>query len=369
MRKIFLSISLSCLLLLGGCGDILNIEDTILMLVLGIDEGKEKRLTFYQSSPVFSEEAQEKSQVLEVQANSVREAKQLFDVMSDGTVVTGKIQSLVFSKKVLENEDPLPIIDFLCRDAKSSSNVIVVMFNGPLDPLMRLQTPDKPRFGIFMNNLLESAYKKEMTSLTTIATLRKAKEEKGATPYIPELMLEKDGIRVTGIALLNNDAKYVDSINNYESAMLLLLTKQITEPVSFILEMIPDTKVVSLNITEADYDYQVKNVNGQLTFNLNIEMDVTLKEMVMMDEKKPHSQKVLTKMIEKEINNQLEAFIQKMQKLEIDPFGLGIYVRAYEYEKWKEIEDRWTEEFSKTKVNVKTKVRIKDNGIIDKGFK
>lgn len=353
-----------CVLMLTGCGDVLDIEDTVVMLVLCIDEGKEEKYTFYQMSPVFSIEASEKSQVLEVQANSVREAAQYFDVMSNGSVVTGKIQAVILSKKLLEKEEPLPIIDYFYRDSRSSSNAYVVMYNGPVDDLIRLETPDKPRFGIFLNNLLKSAYQNETTADTTLALFRKRVEQKTVTPYIPELATVKDGIRVTGVALLNEKGTYVDSLDIYNSAILLILTRQVNEPVPFILELNDAEQVVSMNISNANYDYTVKESGGTFDFTVEISMDVTLEEVVTENEEAKDKKK-LTKMIETEMEKKAEELIKRMQEQKIDPVGFGLYARAYEYEKWKKIEDKWFEVFSQSTVNVKPKIEIKDFGIIE----
>jgi len=350
--------------MLAGCGDVLDIEDTVVMLVLGIDEGKEEKYTFYQMSPVFSIEASEKSQVLEVQANSVREATQYFDVMSNGSVVTGKIQAVILSKRLLEKEEPLPIIDYFYRDARSSANAYVVMFNGPVDDLLRLETPDKPRFGIFLNNLLKSAYLNETTADTTLAIFRKNVEQKGVTPYIPELSTVKDGIRVTGIALLDEKGLYVDSLDIYNSALLLILTRQVNEPVPFILELNDAEHVVSMNISNANYDYEVKESGGTFDFTVEISMDATLEEVVTENEEAKDKKK-LTKMIETEMEKKAEELIKRMQEQKIDPVGFGLYAKAYEYEKWKKIEDKWFEVFSQSTVNVKPKIEIKDFGIIE----
>lgn len=349
---------------LSGCGDVLDIEDTVVMLVLGIEEGKEQKYTFYQMSPVFSIEAEEKSQVLEVQANSVREATQYFDVMSNGSIVTGKIQAVVFSKQILENEEPLPIIDYFYRDARSSANAQAVMYNGKMDEIMRLETPDKPRFGIFLNNLLNSSYENETTASTSLALFRKKVNQKHVSPYLAEIATVKDGIRVTGIALLDSRGKYVSSLDIYDSALLLILTKQMNEPVPFVLELNNAEQVVSMNLTEATYDYEFKN-GDKMEFTLSITMDATLEEIVTENEEAKDKKK-LKKMIEKEMTNKMEDMIQMFQEKKIDPIGLGAYVRAFEYEKWKQIEDKWFDEFSKAKITVKPKIEIKDFGIIER---
>jgi hypothetical protein len=51
------------LLLMPACGDRLNVEDTTLSLVYGLDVDGDDKITAYQVSPVFNKDAKKKYEV------------------------------------------------------------------------------------------------------------------------------------------------------------------------------------------------------------------------------------------------------------------------------------------------------------------
>jgi len=71
---------------------------------------------------------------------------------------------------------------------------------------------------------------------------------------------------------------------------------------------------------------------------------------------------LLEKQIADEVHKQMQQLIKKIQQAKIDPIGLGLYARAYEYEQWEKVKDNWGEALSKADINVKVKIKIQDMG-------
>ncbi|MDG0961231.1 Ger(x)C family spore germination C-terminal domain-containing protein, partial [Bacillus paranthracis] len=87
---------------------------------------------------------------------------------------------------------------------------------------------------------------------------------------------------------------------------------------------------------------------SELTFNMDIDKD----------------RKKLTSLVTKQLNKDLNDLIHNIQKQQLDPFGFGDYARAFQYEKWKRVEDDWPSAFSKANVKVAPTIKILENGII-----
>ncbi|PEW83226.1 spore gernimation protein XA, partial [Bacillus thuringiensis] len=68
--------------------------------------------------------------------------------------------------------------------------------------------------------------------------------------------------------------------------------------------------------------------------------------------------------IEKEINKELQNMLDEIQQNKIDPIGLSLYARAFQYKEWKERKEDWLKALAEAKINVKTHVKIKDTGTI-----
>ena len=72
--------------------------------------------------------------------------------------------------------------------------------------------------------------------------------------------------------------------------------------------------------------------------------------------------KELEKMISDHVQKQFEKLIKNIQEHQIDPIGLGLYARAYEYNQYKKVEDHWGEALSKADIHVSVKVTIGSMG-------
>ena len=68
--------------------------------------------------------------------------------------------------------------------------------------------------------------------------------------------------------------------------------------------------------------------------------------------------KKLEKQAAEQMKAQMEKVIKTIQKHEIDPIGLGIYARAFEYKEFKKVEDNWGEAVKDADINVKLDLTI-----------
>ncbi|MNR50630.1 hypothetical protein D3C85_1701800 [compost metagenome] len=70
--------------------------------------------------------------------------------------------------------------------------------------------------------------------------------------------------------------------------------------------------------------------------------------------------------LEAQINQQIEAkmkaLVSNMQKHEIDPIGLGLYARGYQFKAWEQVQDDWGHAFSQSDVRIHVKTTIKNMG-------
>lgn len=55
--------------------------------------------------------------------------------------------------------------------------------------------------------------------------------------------------------------------------------------------------------------------------------------------------------------------LYEIQQNKIDPIGLSLYARAFQYKEWK-VKGDWSQALAEAKINVKTHVKIKDTGTI-----
>ncbi|WP_270182206.1 Ger(x)C family spore germination protein [Alkalihalobacillus sp. CinArs1] len=364
-RKYITIVVLVPLILLVGCrSDQLSLERTSIALVVGIDKSDEEGdMEIYQTSPVFSREAKDTVATLETIAHSLRQARDNLDSQSAGTVVGGKLQVLLLGKELMTDQPIFDELDVFYRDPKNSPNARIALVDGSVKEIMNFKPSDKPRIAVYLSDLIDTTHLRENAVLTTLQEYHYANFEKGITPAVTEIKLLGEEIQVQGTALLDNNGKYIFSIGHLDSSILQMLKKDVQEPIpiSFVVE--DPNKVLSVGVTRIKSNIDVAYKNDQLTFDVKFKLKVAITENTStIDLEK--DQKKIKRIIEEEIDKKTIALVKKVQEEKIEPFGLGKYVRAFEYDKWKTFEDKWPEEFSEADFNVKTTVEIIEHGVV-----
>lgn len=354
--------------LLPGCMDRVYLEDATLTLMLGIDLNEKNELLFYLSSPVFSKEAKKKAEEFGVKADTLRQSRARLDEMVTALTVPGKVQVLVLGKRLLQHPDWFRLMDVIFRDARFTVNARMVIFDGPVHKLFHFNPKDKPRLALHLTKLIDTANRRNLTVKTRAQELHYQMFEKGMTPSLTELKMEK-AVKIVGTALLDEKGTYATLLEQRHSIYLQMLLHGKQGEVSFTLP-VPEKegekgivkKRVSIIVRDLSKKVDTKFEDGRFRFDVHLGMRIVMAERVFpFDMEKEY--KKMEKMIEEELRKEFTQMLQKCQQSKTDPFGFGLYARAYQYKEWKRVQDNWTDAFADATVNVFPNVSIKGNGV------
>jgi Ger(x)C family germination protein len=352
-------------LVLSGCLGQNRLDELTLVLTLGVDVLDNGELDIYSAVPVFRSEAKKKTEILHVQASSFREGRDRFGDEANGLIETGKVQNIVISKKVLMKKGLFDLLDVIYRDPKSALKADLVMADESIQKVLNVNVSDKPRISVYLRELMRSGHTSEVSVYTTVRKAYDQFLEKGITPYLSEIKLNENKLKIAGTALINKRGYYVTSLDALESIQLLILQKDTKHPIYMTMRMQDDSfeakdeesKNISYSIDYTDYKYVTNVKDGQFSFDLHFKHQIVLTEiLVKIDPVKDKER--LEKAIELEMKKKMEAVVAKLQKHQLDPIGLGKYARAYHYEQWKKVEDDWGRAFAKAKITIIPEVRI-----------
>ncbi|PGM57819.1 Ger(x)C family spore germination protein [Bacillus sp. AFS053548] len=367
------TISLILFVLLTGCKKTVNIEDITMGLILGIDADEQNdQLKIFMSSPVFSEEAEEKNEQIMVDASSVREARNLFDARVTGVSSAGKLQAFLVSTKLIENKTWTSVLDVFYRDPKLRQNADLVYFDGSVSELVDLNPKDKPRLSIFIPQLIETADFRNITIRTTIRMFHLMEFEKGITPYFPKMSIKDGELEVSGVALLDRNFLIKRTLSIKETQLLRMLQGNKTG------QLAPMTTIASgkkgkenkplIDFRQGSYNVKAIKRKVDCTFDhnhFNFKISLTIPIMISQSPY-PLSDKTagkLSKEIRSSLEKDLNKLVNNLQDDEVDPIGLGILASSYEHKQWKKVKQKWPEALKDSKVQVKTKIIIVDKGI------
>ncbi|MGF9914742.1 Ger(x)C family spore germination protein [Paenibacillus ehimensis] len=356
-----------CVAILPGCWDQANIENLTLSLSVGLDLDEKDHLVVYMAAPVFSKEAKKKNEVYGFRSKTIRTSRNKFDSVVSALTVGGKSQILFLGKRLTERADWFPLTDVFLRDGKQTVNSKVVLVDGRVSDVIHHYPKDKPRLSLHLTRLLDKNNRRNFTVRTTIQKLIDQRYEKGMTISLSELKLNKE-LEVTGTALLDNKGKYKGSLNQQESALLLILQRRTVEEVPFNIHIPQERKsgvfasdIVSFNAGTEKVKIKTAYHQGKFRFDADIHLSGALTQRLFPFDFAKKGRE-LEAAIEKQLEGQFSDLLKKCQSLKVDPVGFGIFARAYQYKAYKQAQERWADVFAEADVNVKVKLTLKSSG-------
>jgi Ger(x)C family germination protein len=358
---------LAFFILISSCKDQMPLENITLVLMVGLDLDKDNNLVIYASSPVFNKEAKVKNEVTKVTASNIRDSRNEFDTRASALVSAGKIQNVLISKRILAHDDWFKLLDVFYRDPKTSETARVIAVEGSVEEIINFAPADKRRMSLHIAKLLDTAHMRNLVQVTTLFDLHRQMYEKGITPYLTDLRKDTEVV-AAGTLFLSKKGKYAYTINNngestssnaakgekWRSIHIRQLPKEKGE--SFF-----ETGTLSFYALRVKRDMKVTYEQNKFIFDIQLSMPIQLTDKPFTFDVRNDAPK-----LEAEINQQLEAkmraLVKKMQEHEIDPIGLGLYARAYQFKAWEHVQDEWGHAFSEAEVNIHVKTKIKNMG-------
>ncbi|REE85146.1 Ger(x)C family germination protein [Paenibacillus taihuensis] len=366
--------------LLPGCYDQMNLEDASIALMLGLDVDNNGQFLVYTQSPVFSREAKEKTETVMVTADSIRLSRAKFDAVFTGITTGGKLQTILIGKRLLQKKEWFTLFDMFYRVPKLTETPRAVVVDGSVKDIFEFKPGDKPRLSLHMSKLIDTANMSDITVLTNLQELRRQMKEKGMTPSLSLIKKGKDDVLVTGTALINKKNTFAGQLSLQESTLLLILQNQINGVPSLVLDFGPakeeedggnETEATVKNVIAIDITSYKRKVhtgfsNGKFSFHVDLHFNIVITTLQRMDsmskrEDKPAIERMITSALTKDI----DALISKCQRASVDPFGFGLYARAYQYKSWKSVQNEWDKAFAEAEVGVHVKTSIKSFGVLE----
>jgi Ger(x)C family germination protein len=353
--------------ILSSCGRNIPLEDLTISLILGVDLDDKNNLIFSESSPVFNKDAKKNVEAYQLEAKSIRESRKYFDALATGEVTAAKIQVLLIGKRVLEHEGWFSILDTVYRNPTFSVNTRVIVVDGPVSDVIFYEPEDKPQLPLHLKAVIDKNNERTRTVNSTLQVLHRQMYEKGMTPSISEIKKEKD-IELVGVSLLDENGKYVDTLSIQDSSLLLILKDEQKQELTLTIPMtslddeggIFNKNELSIDISQVKSKVKTKYDQDQFHFNYKIHMTVNIVERLFPVDRVKEEE--LKKMIEKKLKSRFEGLIKKIQENKIDPIGLGLYARAYQYEQYKKVEEHWGEALADSNIDVSVDIDIKSMG-------
>lgn len=353
--------------IVSGCYDRLDLEEASSPFLVGYDLDMNNDMIVYVTNPVFSEHVGKKTHDIRVEARTTREAREKEDARSAGTFHGRKIQVILIGKRLLRHPDWFRMMDVYFRDSRNSLTPRIVVFNGPLSEIIYLNQKDQPMLPILLREMIDTKSLRSESVITTLQDLHRQVYEKGMTPFVSEVGVVNKEVVLQGTTLIDHSGKFATTINAEESVLLQILQDRVkksaslTVPIPGVPKQGPfQTNRLSFSTEQVKTEIYTAFDNGHFRFDIRVRMRVALTERLFTYDKGEEER--LERMITEQVQKKMDDFVLKLKRNRVDPIGLGLYARAFEYNRYKTIEERWGETISESDIRTSVTVKIGSTG-------
>ncbi|MCU4948909.1 Ger(x)C family spore germination protein [Bacillus cereus] len=357
---------LSCLILLTGCYDQIYVEDVAATLIVGIDIDKQNNLQIYVVNPLINKDQKRNEEKHYTTDTTVRKARDKFDTVDPGIISGSKIQIILLGKKLLQKKNWIRYLEPFYRDPQNTITAKVIGVEGEVSDIIYSRSLKNNFLADYLVKLIRTGNARNATVKTTFKELYRQVKDKGITPSISSIKkMNNQKVKITGTMLLDSQNLLQSNLNPNENKLLTLLQGKIQGDYPFTIKnplKVINKQWLSISAQRIEVDTKVSYTN-RFIFDIQIDMGTEIIEKFPPSYTSIHNHK-LEKVISQQLKKEITQLIKKFKQAKMDPIGLGLYARAFQYKNWESHEHDWGRELSKAKINVKINVKVSDAGSI-----
>lgn len=306
------------------------------------------------------------------------EGKTLFDAARNIISLSGKrlywshAKVIILSKEIA-SEGVSKVMEWYNRDSETREDVHMLISEGTsAKEIFEGQATTEDIKSFALDEMIKNQLSLSKAPIVDILQFDIESKTKGISTIIPTVNLKKtDGKmmpQVMGTAIIKND-KPVGFLNDEETKDLTFIRNEVKGGI-LIEEMQANNvpTVVSLEIFKNKTKVTPVVDGEDIEMNLNIDTTVSIDEVqgtknIFDDE----GRNELEQSAENTLKERIESLITKLQsEYDADIFGFGAKLRGDKAQVWNTVGNNWEDVFKDLKVNVNTRVHIKNSAVLSK---
>jgi len=306
------------------------------------------------------------------------EGKTMFDAARNMISLSGKrlywshARVIILSKEIA-SEGISEAIEWYTRDAETREDVYILISEGAsAKEIFEGQETTEEIKSFTLGEMIENQKSLSKAPTTDVLKFLIETKNKEFSTIMPAARLRKiDGKvipQIMGSAIIKNN-KLVGFLNGEETRYLNFIRNEVKGGI-LVEEMQANDvpTLVSLEIFKNKTKITPIVEGEDIEINLNIDTTVAIGEIqgtknIFDDE----GRNELEQSAENMLKEQIESLIAKVQsKYEADIFGFGAKLREDKAQVWDSVGSNWDEVFKDLKVNVNTRIHIKNSAVLSK---
>ena len=354
-----------CCLFLTACGTSNIIEDLGIIQSVAFDmsESKENPLKTTVLFPTVSKKGTFDSQTLTANGKSTHETFIKLQNLTNLKLVSG--QNTILFGEELSKKGLMNVVETFTRDPELGARVKFAIVEGKGEELLKKKIPAIEDNAEYLYTFMEKLGNQNKVLNTDKYHFLRDYYDDGIDPVLPVFSFKGKNIELKGLGSFKGD-QYVTRLTLSETQILNFLSGDINNGnlmISIHDEKSGKNENLFLRSINSDNN---KKVSTGITKNMTVEVIVDLKGSVLeytgkIDLSEEKYQKQLEKQVENYLITHSKKLLNKLQKYQTDPIGIGTLVRnRLPYERWNKM--KWDNIYPNLNFNVRVKVNLITTG-------
>ncbi|QGQ46075.1 Ger(x)C family spore germination protein [Metabacillus sediminilitoris] len=357
---IFYSLSL-LIFVLTGCNRGKIVDDIHMISIIGFDKEDRDYIGTALYTDYIEEQNQGKIYSLQGHEKSTKLILNEINNQSSKPIEIGKLQLLLFSEN-LARDGISHIVKTICKDPLIGSNLIIAVSKEPTEKILNNLTKEGNNY---LPKLIEQNFKSGNVPVSNLQIFLFDYYGEGRDVSVPFINLNEHGkVGIDGYAVFKKD--HLSLVLNHKEMALykILQARSMNGDMSF---KVSKGQQEGLAVLTSLYGEKIESVSKHES-GPKVTYSITLHGMVRdypvwLDLKKNENYKLLTRQLEKQMNNDLLKLLLEFQEHEVDPLGVGDLVRAHS-KKWDE-EEFYDTVYPNVTFDIKLSIQLHQSGIGD----
>lgn len=306
------------------------------------------------------------------------EGKTIFDAARNMIALSGKrlywahTKVIILSKEVA-SEGVTKAIEWYNRDAETREGVhILISERTSAKEILDVQGNKDDIKSFVLDDIIKNQVNLSKAPIVDILKFDIESKTKGISTVIPAVNLKQINGKIIpeimGTAIIKKD-KLAGFLNGEETKDLIFIRNEVKG--GLLIEEMGEKDVptlVSLEIFKSKTKVKPVADGKDIEININIDTTVAIDEIEGTENFFDDEGRMkLEQSAENTLKKRIESLIYKMQsEYDADIFGFGSRLREDKAQVWNSVGNNWEEIFKGLRVNVKTKMHIKNSAVLSK---
>lgn len=356
---------LVCVFIVTGCAQKRIIDDLALVNAIGYDfsEDPNNPLKVTSTFPIITKDGKYDRKTIIVQAESGKETREKTKYQTNLQLESGQLRVALFGSDVAK-KGIFPILNTLVRDPSIGTRVRLALGKNGASEILTLQIESEGQNATYLEQFISKMNIESRRINYNIFQFLRDYYDDGIDPILPVFKVEKKNIGFDGMGVFQED-KLIDTLNPIQSRLLFLMRKEIQNGVLVHEIVLEDEEKESIMLSYDQTEHRIEvtsasNNRRAATIYVEILGDV-LEYTGKADISDPKIQAKIEKLISEYINKKGKDLILQFQELQVDPLGIGQYIRNnMKYKDWKAL--NWRDAYQNMNIEIKAVVKINSSG-------